>query len=235
MNPCVVNVSTGRYIAGQRRLKGCVDSQADFLAWADCLPPHSPPHHEYPYAFKAHAIAAAVASGYEQILWADACIRLQHPLDAIWERAARDGAWISRNGWKNYEWSADTFYEHAGITRQYNWLIPHVVATTFALDLRHPSGRAIYDEYFRLSNTPAIQGPWWNRNHPDHANKPRMSGNRLWCDPCGPADVIGHRHDQSILSMLAHHHQIPLTDPPSWFAYAGGEIPSTILLADGKY
>lgn len=235
MSRCVINVATGRYVAGQNRLKAMLGPQHDFMGWADRLPEGSPSHQSYPYAFKAFALKAAVDAGHDVILWADACIRPHRSLDPLWERIESDGAWISRNGWVNGQWCADPFYLHAGVTRTENWEIPHVVATTFGLDLRTETGRAIYEEYLRLSQTPAIQGPWCNRNNPQHANQPQVIGDRLWCDPCGPPEVLGHRHDQSILSLLAWKHKVSLTDPPQWFAYAGGEIESTILVADGKY
>lgn len=235
MSRCVINVATGRYVVGQQRLKAMFDGHTAFMGWADELPPGSLPHATYPYNFKSNALRAAAEAGHDVLLWTDACIVPYRSLDPLWDRIETTGAWISRNGWMNSEWSADPFYLHAGVTREQNAQIPHVVATAFGLDLRTEVGRGIYEDYLRLSQTPAIQGPWCNRNHPQHTNAPRMIGDRLWCDPCGPPDVIGARHDQAILSVLAWKYGVELTSPPQWFSYRGGEVDSTILIADGKY
>lgn len=234
MSRCIVNVATGRYVVGQQRLRGTV-SGTQFMGWADSMPPGSPSHLDYPYAFKAWALKAAADAGHDVLLWCDACIVPHRSLDSLWERIEQTGAWVSRNGWMNSEWCADPFYLYAGVTREENSKIPHVVATAFGLDLRTPVGRGIFDEYLRLSQTPAIQGPWCNRNNPQHTKAPRLVGSRLWCDPCGPAEVIGHRHDQSILSVLAYRYGVDLTSPPEWFAYRGGEVDNTFLIADGGY
>lgn len=235
MSRCIVNVATGRYVTGQQRLQAMLGGHEAFMGWADRLPPGSQSHQTYPYQFKAFALKAAVDSGHDVLLWSDACIVPYRSLDPLWKRIETAGAWISRNGWTNDQWCADPFYLHAGITREQNAKIPHVVATAFGLDLRTDVGRGIYEDYLRLSQTPAIQGPWCNRNNPQHSGAQRMIGDRLWCDPCGPPEVLGHRHDQSILSALAWKYGVDLTSPPDWFAYRGGEVDSTILIADGNY
>lgn len=235
MSRCVVNYASGRYVTGQLRLRSAMNGSNNFLGWSDSLPPGSPPHAIYPYAFKAFALKAAVEAGHDVLMWMDACIVPQGSLEPLWERIESRGAWISKNGWINGQWCADPFYLYAGVTREQNWNIQHVVATAFGLDLRTSIGRAIYDEYLRLCQTPAIQGPWCNRNHPQHVDAPRESSGCIWCDPCGPPEVIGHRHDQSILSVLAWKHKVELTEPPAWFAYKGGEVEQTVLVADGNY
>jgi len=229
----VCNVATGRYVTGQQRLRAMLGAHAAFMGWANELPPGSQAHQSYPYQFKAFALKAAVEAGHDVLLWADASIVPYRSLDPIWDRIESTGAWVNQNGWLNSEWCADPFYLHAGVTREENATIPHVVATAFGLDLRTEVGRGIYEDYLRLSQTPAIQGPWCNRNHPQHAKAPRMIGDRLWCDPCGPPEVIGHRHDQSILSLLAWKYGVTLTTSPTWFAYDSGKVDSTILTAKG--
>ena len=56
--------------------------------------------------------------------------------------------------------------------------------------------------------------------------------------PCGipgPLDVLGHRHDQTALSVIAWRLGCVLDAPPDTFAYKGGENEKTILIADGAY
>lgn len=230
----VVNVATGHYVEGQRRLKDALkrySPEAARLFWTDALPPGCPPHELYPYAFKAFALREARLRGAGTVLWADASIVPVRGMERLWNLIERNGYWISRNGWWNAEWTADAAYEHLDITREQNWKVPHVVATAFGLDLRQERAERFLDEYYRLSYSPAIQGPWCNTNHPDYEHLP-VNGRS---NPCGPANVRGHRHDQTIASVLAWKAGMVLTDPPEWFAYKGGETDATVLVADGNY
>lgn len=248
MKRCIVNVATGPYVRGQHRLAealpncgrihnckswlthGATQEQRDniLITWNGELPKGSPPHSRIPYGFKAHALNAADHADYDLILWVDACIVPNGSLEPIWERIERDGYWISRNGWPNAAWTADAAYADLGITREENAGIEHVVATAFGVSPRHPLGRRLLNEYFRLANTAAFCGPWWNANSPTY-------GNRQGAAPCGPPEVHGHRHDQTALSVIAWRLGCQLTDPPAWFAYRGGETAETVLIADGKY
>jgi len=215
MNGCVVNVATGRYVQGQNRLRHLLVDGPDptqFLSWNDPAAIGAPSHQDVPYAFKAYALKEAARLGHTALLWADACIVPHAQLSRIWDYATEHGAWFSRNGWTNSEWTAKAALEPLGVTEEENARIPHVVATAFALDLNHPTGRAFLDEYFRLaSETRAFCGPWTG------------------------GVGVQHRHDQSCASVIAWRLGIPLTDPPDYFAYKGGEMDKTVLVADGAY
>ncbi len=135
----------------------------------------------------------------------------------------------------NSQWCADSWYEDCfpGVAleaaRKINSQVPHVVATSFGLNLKHPIGSWILAEYYRLaSNTRAFCGPWVNARKGIAGNPPRVA-------ECGPDEVLGHRHDQSCLSILASRTGVILTDAPEIFAYKGGETDKTILIADGAY
>ena len=240
----VVNVATGSYVKGQARLTETLTRMKEdhYCVWRDPLPPGSPTHAEIPYGFKAYALKAAIEAGATTLLWADACILPIAPLGPLWERIERDGYWISNNGFTNYEWTADSAYSDLfhGVedmpesVRAVNRDIKHVVATAFGISMEHPTGRAIFEEYYRLaSETKAFCGPWANANYlgdgwPYAENPPRLM-------PCGPSDVRGHRHDQTALSVIAWRLGCQLTNAPDIFAYAGGATDKTILVADATY
>jgi hypothetical protein len=248
----VVNVATGPYVKGQRRL---IEALTRFDAgginmWADYLPARSPTHADVPYAFKAFALQDAQTLNSDLVLWCDASILPIRSLQPLWERIERDGYWIARNGWSNYQWTADSAYAdlfanefgsgsvHLGEAQWLNRNIPHVVATSFGLNLRSEIGKAFLDEYFRLaSKTKAFCGPWVNLTGCGHSENPHVGD-------CGPADVLGHRHDQTAASVIAWRLGMKLTDCPEIFAYSkrredgtlhlSDQDERTILLADGK-
>ncbi len=255
---CVVSVATDSWIPMQERLiRGISLLGEETIRWSNSLPRGCPPHrtsgvmsasrdHDCrPYSFKSYAMKEAASQGYTSLLWCDSCIIPLRSLAPIWEAAERDGVWICRNGFNNYQWTADSAYEdlfryddlYGGIfttddpnvaLRELNKSIEHVVATVFAISTAHDVGAAFLDEYFRLaSETRAFCGPWQNSNAPrvPNRNNKRPSG------PCGPPSVLGHRHDQSAASVIAWRLGVKLHDPV-WFSYA--ETPETILLAKGE-
>ena len=244
----VVNVATGHYVRGQLRMaKHFTWPEFEFRAYNDHVPTGCPPHEEVPYAVKAYALKYhADDLKYETLLWADACIVPgARPLEDLWAYIEEHGVWLARNGWTNYEWTADSAYpdlfpevwrnqqmstEHViKEMHRLNREIPHVVATAFGVSLKHPKGCAFLDEYYRLaSETKAFCGPWINA-----AGSPGPYDNRS--APCGPLDVRGHRHDQTAASVIAWRLGVQLTDCPEWFSYRGGETDKTCLVADGAY
>lgn len=233
-NRAVVTVATGQYVRGAVRLERRLQELGERHVFFDRWPEGGPAHSQVPYGFKARALEL-VGEHFDLILWADACIYPVLPLNRIWDRAGEHGAWIAHNGWRNVEWTADDAYPDLGITRAENEGIPHVVATAFALNLMHPAGREIFRKYVHLGlNTRAFCGPW--KNGPAE-EVPRGHSARV--APCGPPGVLGHRHDQTALSVLAWRAGVELTDCPDYFAY--GKVgdsnidPRTILLADGGY
>ena len=247
----VVNVSTGPYVKGQQRLTEWLtaNKQADYFIWNDRkgLPAGCPSHAEVPYAFKAFALRDAIAAGAKTLLWCDASIKPIRDLGPLWERIEEKGYWIGRNGWTNYEWTADSAYPDLfpkinelgwdiHTMRAINRDIPHVVAGSFGISMEHPTGRAIFAEYFRLaSETKAFCGPWINLNHgrdvPPRPSEP--TGTREGF--CGPNDVLGHRHDQTALSVIAWRLGCELTNSPNILSYAGGETADTFIVMDGAY
>ena len=252
MNRAVVSVATGSsYVRGQDRLRAAVlelDPGAAVCMWRNRLPKGCPSHEVVPYAMKAFAMREAMEKGHELLLWCDASVVPIKPLEALWARIERDGYWMSRNGFTNYEWTADSAYEslfrnHFGpnykpsieAMRATNKKIEHVVATAFGLNVGSNKGRAFLEEYFWLgSETKAFCGPWMNAGHPDNAGK-IADGKRI--ARCGAGDVRGHRHDQTAASVLAWRLGFRLTNPPEIFSY--GKLgdkhdPRTALLADGS-
>lgn len=258
--------TTERYRRGMNRLQASI-IRIDHLKYDwqmyDSLPSSWPSHEDKPYAFKTYALKQAVKEGAELVLWCDACVLPIRSLEPLWERIEREGYWFARNGWTNYQWTADSAYrdlfnaeeikssrdlsEYDGAedvwladARKVNKSIPHVVATSFGLNLKSDIGKAFLDEYCRLaSETRAFCGPWINTKATKAAWAQRgVSNPNLTIDdrqaPCGPADVLGHRHDQTAASVIAWRLGMKLTDPPDVFAYPPGDE-RTILLADGSY
>ncbi len=241
MSRAVMNVAAEdeRFRKGQERLATAVLGQAEFHGWQR-LPDGCPSHAERPFAFKAYALREVAKYGATSLLWCDSSILPIRPLEPLWERIERDGYWFANNAWTNYQWTADIAYpdlfpevyrsnvdaDPISAARLINREIPHVVATAFGISTAHPKGKRFLDEFYRLaSETKAFCGPW--TNGPVYYDNPRQA-------PCGPPDVLGHRHDQTCASVLAWRLGFRLTEQPEIYAVKGNETDATILVADGS-
>lgn len=225
MTRTVVSVAIGasHYHAGLQRLANSFRMFDPFTEQRlyKYLPADWPTHKEKPYGFKAFALQEAKNS--DSILWCDSVVMAIRQLKPLWERIECDGYFMVKgNGDNNYEWTADDAYpdlfpclplERA---RKGNKNIPQVSAAVIGLNLRSGIGSAFLCEYYRFAKeTNVFCGPWTNTND------------------CGPPDVKGHRHDQTVASVLAWKLGMKLTSLPEPYAhgcYAASK--KTILVHD---
>jgi hypothetical protein len=253
----VVNVATGHFLKGQARLETALRAFGEtwFVPWgrqgdkAWPVPSEWPTHQDKPFAFKAYALQG-IAGAYDAdevpstVLYVDASILPIRPLAPLWEKIERDGYLLMNNGYSNYTWTADSAYpdlfgqDHQHMydshclasDRALNKKIPHLVGGVIGLDLRHEVARQFLSEYYRLASaTRAFCGPLVND----------LSG---LSECCGPADVRGHRHDQTAASVIAWRLGCKLSNCPEFFSYAKNNSTNpadyderTVLIAHGAY
>lgn len=223
-NKVIVSVGVGSWFAkGIDRFEKTAREHGydgDFLVWKNGYPEGSPTHQQVPYAFKTLAMLEAIEQRYDSALWVDAAIVVIKPLDALWEQIERDGYWIPLNGWDTGQWCADRALDPLGITRDQAFDIPHAMACAMGFDLRDRVTCAVLGEWKRLAlETDAFKGPWNNKNH-----------------VCSQDDrVLGHRHDQTAIGVLAWRYGWRLTACPLHISYNQPNIsPKSCLLAVGS-
>jgi hypothetical protein len=236
MTRSFVSLGSDSYVAGLNRLRSALTGSESLIGYTE-LPAGCPPHRNLgklsttkhprgivPFAFKAYALKEAADKGIDSLIWADSCIVPgPRPLSDLWEKIERDGVWINRGGWTNADWTADSAYcdLFPGLTmsdaRAENEKIPHVAATAFGVCVKHPTGKAFLDEYYRLaSETNAFCGPWQNSAAPSVRGR-NTDRPTAWC---GPSTTLGHRHDQTAASVIAYRLGVELGSCPEWFQYA---------------
>jgi len=234
----MVNVATtASYQRGQARLWEALDKRRDGAVrdFRTSIPSWWPSHEERPYAFKAFAMHSA-AGRYDSVLWCDASILPLQPLEPLWERIERDGYWLQLNDAQpNYEWTADSAYEdlwpYTPIeeAREENRRIPHLEFCAFGLSLQHAAGAKFLEELFRLAHGNAFCGPWSNLACPTHRV---MDGVKYTMAVCGPADVRGHRHDQTAASVIAY--RLGIRASSDLLATCRDAADGKLLLKDGS-
>jgi hypothetical protein len=198
------------YRALQGRLNQKLEEygNCDIRLWSDPLPNSWTPHKEVPYRFKAHALSSVDA---DLILWLDSAILPLRSLDPLWEEIETVGYFLPANpGMWNYEWTAETAY--CGLfpyvplskARETNRTIPHCSSAAFGFNLQSEIGQVAFKQFRDLSRTRVFCGPWANSNGPDRDRyQIDYLREQYPTAPCGPADVRGHRHDQTALSVIA--------------------------------
>jgi len=222
----VVNVSMGgHYSRLHDRMSSAFlqQGEANIISWKDSLPSASPSHDDVPYAFKLHAMEAAVRQGYSTVLWVDSSIIPVKSLKPLWDLIESQGYWFSANlpygsttkpRWTCGEWTCDAALAPLGITREEAFQIPLVIATSFGLDIRHQIAQTFLAEWGKLvRGRTAMLGPWTNQGF-------RASQDER---------VLGHRHDQTVASVVAHRLGMKLTVPPKWIVDGLPVVESTVL------
>lgn len=216
-NHCIINfVNYARnYLDGQKRLKKSLKRCApdiDFLYWTDEKELGCPQHKDVPYAFKPYAFKRAREYGYDVILWVDASIYAIKSLEPIFEYIELNGYYFEKalpKFWTG-EWSSDIALKNLGVTRQEAMGIKEVAATVMGFDFRSDIANSFFCNWFRFANDgETFVGDWTNERQ------------QISSDP----RVKGHRHDQTVASILAHKMGIKLLEHHTFFGpNPGGKI-----------
>ena len=123
------------------------------------------------------------------------------------------------DGWNVGQWCADHALAPLGITREESFAIPLLWSNAFGFNFDRPEAVDVFDEFERLAlRTNAFRGPWRND------------------DKSASADlrVLGHRHDQTALSVLVHRHRLPTIPCGESFVQSrANATQAAVILAEG--
>lgn len=222
MRPAFINVCVeGRYPNLADRLAMSLETfgyKDATLRWKDEYPPGSPPHRDENYAFKKYALHDAARGGYNLLVWLDAPMVAVRDPALLLEQVERDGyAFFGAPQWNCGEWSTDACLAYFGVGRVEAFSVPMFPSSAFGLSLAHPIGREVYQRFIAVPYT-ALNGSWYrnDREAPPSPN-PR---------------VLGHRHDQSALSLIAYQLGLAVPWSPTPFAHANRADATTIFVHD---
>lgn len=212
------------YPKGQDRLAASLSRhwpEAERFFWRDQVPEGALTHAERPYNYKTWACEAAADAGADVVVWLDCSMWLTRRPEALLRNAEQHGAAVHHCGWTVGDWSTDRSLRVMGLTRDEAFQMPMCLSGVVAFDLRTLPGRSVLAAWHRWSCTPGVfEGPWKN----DGAIS-------------ADARVLGHRHDQTALSVEIHRHRVPIQGgPESGFAYWSPEAeadPRVAIVARG--
>lgn len=205
----------------------------DFWFWPPgSFPKGCPAHLEVPFAFKPFCLAESGGEGGETLLWLDSSCVVVEALDPLFETIETEGYVVFKNlravvG----EWSSDLTLAEYGLSREQACTIPEVNAAALGLDLHADIALRFLEAWLdaasrevpfrgtleRLENWEEYQDVKWNRSE------------RISTDP----RVRGHRHDQTVASILAHRLGMELTTHGLQRYSEGRELrPGTMIAID---
>lgn len=189
----------------------------------------SPPHlgdGSIPYAFKSYAITKAISKGAEVILWCDSSIYAVKDLSPIFDHIKREGYIFFDNvGFSIGEYTSDACLEQHGMSRDEAYNSKMIMACVMGFDIRNQKAIDFLTRYFEASTDGvSYQGAWNNDNLCVSKDK----------------KCKGHRHDQSVASIIIKQQGLTITNAQStYLAYTShqGVMPiatSVSLWANGQ-
>lgn len=225
MKTAIVNVSFGSwYPNGQKRLaKSLTDNgfSGDMLLYNSEASLGAPRHQDNHYAFKAYALEQALNLGYDQILWCDSSIRIKRPLDNIFDIISNDGYLFLDNGQILGEWSSDESLSAFDISRDRAMHMPELTTCVFGLDLRRKECQKLISRLKECALAGLLHKNW-NNNDGSVSSDIR---------------VRGHRHDQTIICLLAYTFCMTnFRQGLHWYLMGNEPMPESIyFINDGGY
>lgn len=187
---CIVNYSShGWYLKGSERLKKRLEDvqyDGDTIINIGKLPRFCKQHSEIPYMFKPYMILTALQEGYDQIVWMDCSVYPNKNIEPLFEIIDEQGYLILKDGWNSGQWCADSALEPLGISREESFDIPHCLSGLFAFDFTNKKSTEVFWKFIDCSEK-AFPGEWKNTGLASKDTR-----------------VLGHRHDQTALSVLAY-------------------------------
>jgi len=191
------------------------------LVYKGGVPMGCPTPEDAPYASKVYAMQAAADAGFTSVLWADASVVAVRPLLPIWELMEGTGYWLASAPWLNGrplwvagEWISDAALPLLNVTREESFGIPKLATHSLGLDLEKEVARSFLSQWMEAANNGSFYGPWDN------------AGGAASSDP----RVLGHRHDLSAASVIAH--RLGMDYTLNNFLTFGSDAPETILRVD---
>ena len=194
----IINYADGVYAQDQPRLvKSCEALGLPIKCYGsrDRFTPHS----VFPYYFKVDCLLDA-AKYASILLWVDSAVVAtgSGSVEPIFEHIEHYGYLLEKEDLFNSQYCNDASLRAFGFTRDEASKQHQVRGFFWGVDLLHPTGRFIIDELVRCK--PLFKGR--------HTNEIRSESQDSRC--------LGHRHDQSVLSLLAAKRQLHL---PYWYEH----------------
>jgi hypothetical protein len=220
----VVNFANnvGRYIQMQQRLKQSLEKtgfDGDIFLYnhEEHITPSCPYHKSedqhlhaigrvVPYAFKAYALQEIINKGYENVIWMDAAIYASKSIQPFIDEIEKTGyAFFDNIGFTVGDYTSDRCLEKHGWTREKAFDSKMIMACVFGLNTKSKEAMEFFTKYKHAADDKVSYiGSWHNHNG----------------EVSSDLRVQGHRHDQSVASMIIKDMNLNILNAQqTYFAY----------------
>ena len=213
MKHCIVNFSDFHFKKGQDRLAQSlrdVNYQGDFISFSEFSEVGSKHHLEVPYQFKVYAIEKARQMGYDVVLYCDASIFAIKDIMPVIHYIIEKGYLMEFCGFSAGQFSTDACLEQFFMSRDDAMDIPLHSAGFTGLNFKNDIANLFFERWFKLAQEEiTFKGDWNNNN--------------LQCSI--DSRCLGHRHDQTTASIIAHQLKMKRINPTFMqYKYDGVEL-----------
>ena len=213
MKHCIVNFSNGYFKKGQDRLVQSLKEnnyQGDIITFNEYEQVGSCSHQEVPYQFKVYAIEKARQMGYDIVLYLDASMVAIKDVMPVIFYIIEKGHLMELCGFSAGQYCSDICLNEFEISREDAFEISLYSAGFTGLNFQQSDSKLFFERwlYFASQKTTFIGD--WNNNQKQCSQDERC---------------LGHRHDQSVASILSHIIGLEKTIPTYMqYIYTGTEI-----------
>lgn len=159
-----------------------------------------------PYGFKAYAIKKALDQGYDNIIWADAAIYATKDISKFIKHIEKEGYIFFDNiGFSIGDYTSDKCLEKFGWNRAKAFNHKMIMACLMGFNRNSPVALEFIEKYYQAARDGVSYiGSWHNTNG----------------EVSSDLRVKGHRHDQSVASILIEDLGMKITNAQeTFFAY----------------
>lgn len=218
MRVAVCSVGVGAHYADAvGRLDASLDAvgfTGERALWRGSYPKRCPSHQAVPYAFKPWSLFLCQLADVDIALWADSICVATRPLDTLIRYTEEHGVYFNGPDHSTGMWTNDRCLDAFGVSRDDAMGIPMILAGAMGLDLRTAKARTFLRRWLAAADAGLFHGHHQNADGTESAD-PRC---------------LGHRHDQSVASLLIHEMRLPMTQrffrfandvsgEPTWVAH----------------
>jgi len=201
MKHCIVNFSDYKFKKGQDRLRESLIQygyQGDVVLFNEYSQIGSKSHDEVPYQFKVYAIEKARSLGYDIVLYCDASIYAISNVMPVINYIIEKGHLMEYCGFSAGQFSTDSCLVDMGLTRDEAMNIKLHSAGFTGLNFQNNVTNDFFSKWFKYASEEKTFIGDWNNNNKQCSTD----------DKC-----LGHRHDQTVASIIAHNLNMERIDP----------------------
>ena len=201
MKHCIVNFSDYKFALGQNRLRESLIQQGyqgDVITFNEFHQVGSKSHLEVPYQFKVFAIDKARQMGYDIILYCDASLWAIKNVMPVINYIIDNGYLLEICGFSVGHFSTDLCLSEFGISRENAFSIPLHSAGFTGLNFKNEVANNFFEKWLQKAREEKTFIGDWNNNNRQCSQDERC---------------LGHRHDQTTASIIAHELEMNRTNP----------------------